>query len=254
MNWTDVGFILSCRKHGESSVILHAFTEEHGRAAGLVRGGAGRRLRGVLQTGNEVELTWRSRLAEQLGTFVVEPRKSYMAALFDAPMALLASSAALSLLDVALPEREPHPKLYEATRLLFTSLDQGLDHWPSLLVRWELGLLAEVGYGLDLSNCAATGATEDLIYVSPKSARSVSRGAGEPYHDKLLRLPPFLSVDSGGSTATSSQEILDGLSLTGYFLQKLVGEHRPDAHLSARERFINGLRQRYLSQSTAEAS
>ena len=249
-----MGIILSCRKHGESSVILHAFTQTHGRCAGLVRGGAGRRMRGILQAGNEVDLFWRSRLAEQLGNFTVEPRKSHMADLFDAPLALLASSSALSALDVALPEREPHPKLYEATGLLLNSLGNGLEHWPLLLVRWELGLLAEIGYGLDLSSCAATGALENLVYVSPKSARAVCQDAGAPYHDKLLALPPFLLTMGAGEAGTNSashQDILDGLALTGYFLQRAVSEHRPDVHLSARERFVAGLRRRYGAPMTA---
>ncbi|MCF8466719.1 MAG: DNA repair protein RecO [Sneathiella sp.] len=248
MNWNDTGLILSVRKHGENSVILHAFTRDHGRSAGLVRGGVGRRLRGILQPGNEVDLAWRSRLAEQLGSFTVEARKSYSSALFDAPLALAASSSALALLDIALPEREPHLMLYEATLLLFQSLETETHIWPLLLIRWELGLLAEIGYGLDLSQCASTGTTEDLVYVSPKSGRAVSAAAGRPYHDKLLKLPAFLQEQRKETVAENEvppEDILDGLALTGYFIEKFVAEHRPNVHLAARERLMSAFRRRY---------
>ena len=159
MQWTDNGLILSVRKHGENSVIIHAFTCGKGRCAGLVRGGVSRRLRGILQPGNEVDLTWRSRLADQLGSFTVEARKSRASKLFDTPGALAGGSSALALLDIVLPEREAHATLYKATLLLFDALADAPDIWPLLLARWELGLLGEIGYGLDLSSCAATGAT-----------------------------------------------------------------------------------------------
>lgn len=253
MNWTDIGLLLSCRKHGENSVIIHAFTKDHGRTAGLVRGGAGRRLRGLLQPGNEVQLTWRGRLPEQLGTFTVDAKKSFSSQLFDAPLALQASSSAMSVLDIFLPEREPHPRLYEATLLLLTALVGSQEVWPVLYAKWELGLLAEVGYGLDLSSCAATNATEDLIYVSPKSGRAVSRGAGQPFHDKLLPLPPFLTQRSTAEmedTGVPASDILQALRLTGYFLEKSVGEHRPMLKMSARERFVETFDRRINEDET----
>jgi DNA repair protein RecO (recombination protein O) len=251
MNWNDVGLILSTRKHGENSVIVHAFTRDHGRCAGLVRGGSGRRLRGILQVGNEVSLDWRGRLAEQLGQFTVEARFSHATQLFDSPLALMASGAALSLLDIALPEREPHPQLFAATLVLLSSLEQESPDWPLLLVRWELGLLGEIGYGLDLTCCAATGVSEDLVYVSPKSACAVSRDAGQPYHDKLLPLPEFLRQDRGAENEVTRQDILDGFTLTGYFVEKAAMEHRPGVQLSARERFIAAFKKRNLPMEGA---
>ena len=252
MQWNGRGLVLSVRKHGENSVIIHAFTRDNGRCAGLVRGGVGRRLRGILQPGNEVDLIWQSRIAEQLGTFTVELRKSRASSLFDMPDALAAGSSALALLDVVLPEREAHAALFEATLLLFDALASSHEIWPLLLARWEIGLLSEIGYGLDLSKCAATGETTDLVYVSPKSGRAVSQGAGEPYHDKLLPLPAFLgvrSLDPEDAEEVKEEDILNGLRLTGYFIGKFVSEHHPRAHLSARERAIVMLNRRYAHVS-----
>lgn len=250
MQWTDSGLILSVRKHGENSVIIHAFSRGYGRYAGLVRGGVGRRLRGILQPGNEVELTWRSRLADQLGAFTVEARKSRASLLFDTPDALAGGSSALALLDIVLPEREAHATLYEATLLLFDALADAPDIWPLLLARWELGLLGEIGYGLDFSACAATGATSGLVYVSPKSGRAVSREAGAPYHDKLLPLPGFLcarTLDDDAGEEVSPADILNGLALTGYFIEKFIGEHHPGVHLAARGRMMVVLKRRYAT-------
>lgn len=240
MHWTDDGLILSARKYGENSVILHALTREHGRYAGMVRGGAGKRLRGIIQPGNEVGLQWHGRLSEQLGTFKVEAGKSTGSALYDKPLHLSAFLSVLALIDKALPEREPHPMLFEATLLLAEQMEEDICHWGALMVRWELGLLTELGYGLDLSECAATGVTEDLIYVSPKSGRAVSAHAGEPYKGKLLSLPVFLQ-NQAPARLPELTEIFKGFQLSGFFLQKYLLPNYREETLPARERFLSSL-------------
>lgn len=235
MNWTDEGVILSVRPHGETAAIAEILSRHHGRVLGLVHGGRSRKLRPVLQPGNHVEATWRARLAEQLGHFAVEPRQSFAASVMDDPDAL---AGLLSLLALArlLPERDPHPNLYEVTLFVLGFLDDA-GAWPALLVRWELALLEELGFGLDLSSCAATGATDDLVYVSPKSGRAVSRAGGEPYKDRLLTLPAFLRPRRVGEAgpAIAPDDVGAGLALTGYFLESRVlaarHEPMPDARL-----------------------
>lgn len=247
MHWTDDGLVLSTQKYGESSLILHTLSREHGRYAGMVRGGTGKRLRGVLQPGNEVGLRWHGRLSEQLGTFNVEAKSSIGTFLFDQPLSLVASSSALSLLEKVLPEREPHPALFEATVLLIRHLTADFDVWGPLFVRWELGLLTELGYGLDLSECAATGSKENLVYVSPKSGRAVSQEAGAAYHDRMLRLPAFLldGENKGDKTLFLFDQVRDGLNLTGAFLNKSLLHHYGNEVLPARERLLNALQSKY---------
>lgn len=249
MHWIDEGLVLSAQKYGESSLILHAVTRDHGRYAGLVRGGTGKRLRGILQPGNEVGLRWHGRLSEQLGTFTVEAKSSIGTFLFDQPLSLAASSSALSLLEKVMPEREPHPALFEATVLLIKNLAKDFEIWGPLFVRWELGLLSELGYGLDLSECAATGAKDNLIYVSPKSGRAVSEAAGAEYHNRLLKLPAFLQIPNADQRGINSlyQQVSDGLELTGSFLDKSLLSHYRQNVLPARERFLNAFRQKYLN-------
>ena len=227
MEWSDHGIVLSARKHGETAAILSLLTAEHGRHAGLVRGGAGRRQRGVLQQGNFVAVTWRARLEEHLGAFTVELLHSVGAQWLDDPGRLAALSAATAIVDFAVPEREPDANIYAGLRNLIAALDE--DDWGSAYARWEFALLGELGFGLDLSACAATGQVDDLVYVSPKTGRAVSRAAGQAYRDKLLPLPGFLS-DGGPETV---DQVAEGLRLTGYFLdQHLFAPHRrrlPDA-------------------------
>ena len=240
MRWNDDGLILSARKHGENSVIIQTFTLEHGRHAGLVRGGVGRRLRGILQPGNQVGLNWSGRLVEHLGSFTVEAKTSGAPTLFSRPVSLAALTAALGLLEKVLPEREAHPKLFEATLVLLKNLDGALDHWGPLFVKWEMGLLREMGYGLDLEKCTATGVREELVYVSPKSAAAVSRLAGQPYHDKLLKLPGFLLSGSNSMAINDFElQVLDGLALSGYFIHKNLLQHYTEESLPARERLIH---------------
>ena len=235
MNWSDEGYILSVRRHGEAAAIVNLLTREHGRHVGLVRGGAGRRLRGVLQPGNLVAAEWRGRLAEHLGSYTVEGMRDHAAGLLSDGNRLAGLTAAAAVTEAALPEREPHLATHDGFAVLLAALAE-TPNWPAIYVRFELGLLAELGFGLDLSHCAATGSTEDLAYVSPRSARAVSREAAAPYKEKLLPLPGFLLPKAGEKLAR--QDILDGLKLTGYFLQTAVFAPHNQPLPMARERLV----------------
>jgi DNA repair protein RecO (recombination protein O) len=220
MEWRDEGVILSVRRHGETSAIAEILTAAHGRVLGLVRGGRSRVQRPVLQAGNAVQTVWRARLEEQLCTFTLEPLDLRAGAIMEEPFRL-AGLATLAGLAQLLPEREPHPRVYEALRVVLEAIgDDQL--WPALLVRWELGLLDELGFGLDLSKCAATGARENLAYVSPRSGKAVSAEAGEPFQNRLFRLPAFLWA--GGTAAPA--DVIEGLKLAGFFLERHVFEPR----------------------------
>ncbi len=235
MEWSDAGIVLSARKHGETSAIVALLTRAHGVHAGLVRGGAGKRARGILQPGNRVQARWRARLSEHLGTFTCELTGAFAAALLDDPPRLAGLSAACAVVEAALPERQPHAAVFDGLVALLGAL--GTDAWPSAYVKWELGLLGELGFGLDLSRCAATGQSDHLAYVSPKSGRAVSLAAGEPYKARLLPLPAFLVA--AGKTGDAGQ-VADGLKLTGYFLERHVFGQRdrplPAARLRLAER------------------
>jgi len=238
MQWSDDGIVLGARKHGESSVILEMMTREHGRHLGLVRGGASSRMRPLLQPGNSVTAVWRARLDEHLGTYAIEGTRLRAATLLASSHAVYGVTHLASLARL-LPERDPHQDIYE---MLEQTLDDFEDAGAAAihLIRFELALLAELGFGLDLSSCAATGATSDLVYVSPKSGGAVSRAAGEPWRDRLMRLPSFLREDDDGST-WSEQDLLDGFALTGRFLLRNVLEPRGQGHSDARDGFINAV-------------
>ncbi|NNM71881.1 DNA repair protein RecO [Enterovirga aerilata] len=235
MQWSDQGIVLGARAHGESSVILELMTREHGRHLGLVHGGRSRRMAPVLQPGNGVAVTWRARLDEHIGHFAVEADTLRSARLLGSPMALYGIGT-LALHLRLLPERDPHPGLYAAALFLLDHLDEAALA-PALFIRFELMLLAELGYGLDLSTCAATGRTEDLVYVSPRSGRAVSREAGAPYRDRLLPLPGFLRGEAE-LPHPDEAEIAAGFRLTGFFLESHVwgpqGRTAPDE----RARFV----------------
>jgi len=220
MEWRDEGVILSVRRHGETSAIAEILTAEHGRTMGLVRGGRSKQQRPVLQAGNAVQAVWRARLEEQLGTFTLEPLDLKAGAIMEEPFRL-AGLATLTGLAQLLPEREPHPRVYEALRIVLDAIDQD-ELWPALLVRWELGLLDELGFGLDLSKCAATGSRDELLYVSPRSGKAVSAAAGDPFRDRLFRLPPFLREGS----AAPPRDIIEGLKLAAFFLDRHLFEPR----------------------------
>ena len=232
MHWSDEGIVLSVRSHGETAAVAELFTRAHGRHSGLVHGGRSRKLRPVLQTGNHVDASWKARLSEHLGHVTLELRHGYAAPVLDDPMALsgLISLAALARL---LPERDPHPNLYEVTLFVLSFLDDA-SVWPALMVRWELALLAELGFGLDLAACAATGSNDQLIYVSPKSGRAVSASAGEPYKDRMLSLPTFLT--QGRQAVVARAEVVAGLALTGHFLEERVLRPREQTLPEPRQR------------------
>ena len=211
MDWRETGILLARRRHGESAAIIEVFTRDHGRHAGIVRGGGGRRMAPILEPGNQVDVTWRARLEDHLGTFTVEPVEARAAALMSDRLTLAGLNAVTALLSFALPEREPHAQLYDGTEAVLDMMGTS-PHWPLAYLRWEMSLLEDLGFGLDLSKCAATGATENLIYVSPKTGRAVSQAGAGAWKAKLLPLTPAMK-------GTSSDGITEGLRTTGYFLK-----------------------------------
>ncbi|MEQ1929240.1 MAG: DNA repair protein RecO [Parvularculaceae bacterium] len=217
MTFVDHAIVLGARAHGETHAVAELFTESHGRWAALVYGGQGRRMQPILQPGNEVRSEWKGR-GEGLGFFSLELERAHAAALMQDQLSLAALLSATSLARECLPEREAHARAYGAMKILIENLGE-IDIWPVLMARWELGLLAELGFGLTLDRCAATGARDDLIYVSPRSACAVSREAGEPYKDKLLPLPGFLG---GSSLEATLDEALAALTTTGYFIETRI--------------------------------
>ena len=218
MEFSDDAFVLSARSHGETGAIVELLTAGHGRYAGHLAGGASRRMKPFLQPGAQVVAEFRARTSEQLGSLKLEAVGEGPSALFDDGLALAGLSAAAAVAAGALPEREPHPGAYLAFEALVSAFAMD-EVWPAVFVRFEAGLLEEIGFGLDLTRCAATGTTEDLIYVSPKTGRAVSRDAGAPYAGRMLTLPPFLL---GGQTGLRSGDVGAGFTLTGHFLEQFV--------------------------------
>lgn len=224
MQFTDAALLLSLRKFSETSAVVRAFTREHGVYAALVRGAQGKN-RGIWQPGNTVILTWKARLAEQMGGFTAELIAPGAALFMDDAARLAALSSAAALVEMLLPEREAHPRLYAAFSALLQHLRDN-ENWRETYARFELALLSECGFRLDLTCCAATGTAENLAYVSPKSGRAVSREAGAPWQEKMLPLPSFLLSNEPQDTRPDSREILAALRLTGYFLAHwLLGPH-----------------------------
>ena len=238
MQWQDTGFVLAARRHGESALIIELLTQKHGRHAGLVRGGQSPRWRAMLQPGNEVAAVWRGRLDEHLGTIGCELLRAYAARFLDDPGRLAGLTSAAALVAAALPEREPQPEVFASFARLIEALDSAID-WPAHYVTWEQDLLGALGYGLDLTRCAVSGATADLAYVSPRTGRAVSRTAGLPYSDKLLRLPEFLWRD----VPIDEGQLALGLTLTGYFLAHHVFAPQGRALPAARLRLAERMRQ-----------
>lgn len=233
MEWRDQGALLSVRPHGETSAIIEVFTAAHGRHAGVVRGGVSRRIAPILQPGAQLDLAWRARLDEHIGAFVVEPLRARSGVLSDR-LALAGLNAVCALLHFALPEREPHPLLYRDSIDLLDALGARPD-WVTTYLRWEARLLEDLGYGLDLAACAVTGSREDLVYVSPKSGRAVSREAAGAWADRLLPLPPCLL----GQGAATAEEARAGLTTTGWFLEHRLAPDLGTRPLpEARRRFV----------------
>lgn len=238
MDWSDEGIVLSARKHGESAAIVTLLTRNNGRYSGLVHGGSGSRARGIYQTGNLVSADWRARLSEHLGTMSCELQRPYAAALMTERLPLLALISAGALVERLLPERDPQPEMFDRFQLLIESLGDGPD-WVEGYVHWERGLLDDLGYGLDLTACAATGSTDDLVYVSPRTGCAVSAAAGAPYRDKLLNLPAFLLGSAGSSTG---EEIREGLRVTGHFLARCAKDADTGDLPPVRAQFVDRLR------------
>lgn len=214
--WRDEAIIISVRPFGESKAVVTVLTQHNGRQSGLVRSARSPVLRGVLMPGNRVMALWRARLADQLGALKCETVAAHAAQVLDDPIRLAALSSACALCDLALPEHQPHAAIFGAFTAFLDSLAS--DAWPSVYVHWELALLRGLGYGLDLTACAATGVNDGLAYVSPKTGRAVSLSAGEAYRDKLLPLPGFLLSGAEGTPG----DVADGLGLTGFFLDRHV--------------------------------
>lgn len=235
MEWRDQGIILNVRRHGENAVIAEVFTPEHGRHAGVVRGGASRKMAPVMQPGAQVDVAWKARLEDQLGNFSIEPLRSRAAHVMGDRLAMAGLNAVTGLLTFCLPEREPHPALYARTEALLDLLGQ-MDLWPLAYLHWELALLEEMGFGLDLGSCAVTGATEGLVHVSPRTGRAVTRAGAGAWADRLLPLPPCLLRQGDAPDA----EIVEGFRVTGYFLsEKLAPELGRKPLPEARQRFVD---------------
>ncbi len=233
MEWRDEGVILALRPHGESAAIIEVFTRAHGRHAGAVRGGASRRMAPHLQPGTQVQASWTARLSDHLGAFAVEPIRSRAHLMADR-LALAGLSSACALLSITLPEREPYPALWTATIALLDRL--GAVDWPSAYLRWELRLLEDTGFGLDLTSCAVTGTREDLTFVSPRTGRAVSRQGASDWADRLLPLPPGLD----GPNGLDAEALAQGLALASHFLARALDTLHPGRPLpEARARLLD---------------
>jgi len=235
VNWTDQGIIIGTRRHGETSLIVEVMTEAHGRHLGLVKGGRGREHRAALQPGNTVSAAWRARLDEHLGNWSIEPTVARAARLMETGSGVYGLQMVAALLRI-LPERDPHPALYAALAPILDSLDDPY-RAGEVLVRFELLMLAEFGFGLDLSRCAATGLAGDLAFVSPKTGRAVSREAGAAYADRMFAFPR-LFAERRETGPASGEALSEAFALTGYFLSRHVFEPRGEAPPRARESFL----------------
>lgn len=241
MEWQDEGIVLSATRHGEADALLEVMTRHHGRARGFVKGGMGRRNKANFQAGNRLSLTWRARLETNLGRFTAELVHSPLGLMMGDGARLAALAAATSVVASTMTEREAHESVFTGLAAvvdLFEHEDGAAPIWAAALARLEQGILTELGYGLDLTCCAATGSTEDLIYVSPKSGRAVSAGAGAPYKGKLLNLPAFMV---GDKASPDEEDAVNALKLTGFFLERNIWIVHGKGQPPARERLFASL-------------
>ena len=236
MQWQDEAIILGVKRHGETSVIVEVMTRSRGRHLGMVRSGRSRMMQPVLQPGNRVDVVWRARLDEHLGEFKVEPIQLRAARLMETATAVYGVQAMGALLRL-LPERDPHPHLYDALDIILDAMDAPADA-GELFVRFELAVLNDLGYGLDLTECAATGGRHNLIYVSPKTGRAVCGEAGAPYADRMLALPAFLGHGEKAAKAADRDSMAEAFRLTGFFLHRHVYEPRGLTESDARNGFV----------------
>jgi len=247
-HWQDQGIVLAARSHGESGAVVSLLTKENGRHAGYVRGACGAKMRGTLEAGNLVDTRWQARTEDDLGAFALELSQSFAPRFMQDALRLSALQAACALCDAALPEREGHPGLFHGLLALFEALEGEV--WGPAYVMWEVALLRELGFSLDFSRCAGGGDDANLAYMSPKTGRAVSEEAAAPYKEKLLPLPDFLKP---GGRDIAPEEVLNGLQLTGYFLEHWVFTHHtkgvPEARLRFQERFEKTLNMQNCRQS-----
>lgn len=228
--WSDIGIVLSTRKYGEKSLILDAFTKKGGRQRGLVKL-ISEKNRFIFQEGNLLELNWSARLEEHLGTYKADIITSYAGQVLQDSLLLSGLTSLCSIASLCLPEREPFPFLWEITKDVLKGLVNNPSYWVVMYAKWEVFLLAELGFALDLTKCAVTGQTDELCYVSPKTGRAVSRTVGEEYKTRLLPLPSFL-LDIEEGTAPDKEEVIKAFTLTSYFLDKhVLGGKQPPSRL-----------------------
>lgn len=230
--WSDSGYVLSVRGHGEGGAVVALLTEQNGRHAGFIHGAGSTKNRGILQPGTRVSVDWKARTADQLGNLTLEQEAGLPAGILDDPLKLAALLSACALCDQTLPEREGHTGLYYGFKALIDTMDSEI--WAAAYIYWEIALLKELGFGIDLTRCAGGGDAQTLAYVSPKSGRAVSWAAAQPYKERLLELPGFLKPNGG---PVDAQEIVKGLKMTGHFLEHWVFVHHTKGLPEARLRF-----------------
>jgi DNA repair protein RecO (recombination protein O) len=249
MEWQDEGIIIGTRRHGETSLIVEIMTRNHGRHMGLARGGRSRKKHPFYQPGNSVEAIWRARLDEHLGTWALEATELRMARLMETPVGIFGLQTMAAHLRL-LPERDVHAHLYEALEIILSHLDNP-PVAAALIIRFELALLDDLGFGLDLSKCAATGTAENLTHVSPKTGRAVSRAAAEPWLDRLLPLPAFL-ISAKNRDQISNHDMTAGFDLAGHFLTRHVYQPRGIEPPNERASFIKAVMRQLFRDTVPE--